>query len=154
MHSTRLLGNYALWLGELKYVWEDAFHLNNITHLCIIFVLCLESICGGEAGVDAADILSERLMVRTNGAQGVFANRRDKKVQQELIKAAGLRSVRQAAGKQFSDVESFLKNEQYPVVLKPTDSAGSDGVKLCHSFEEAKEHFSYLFQVEAVNGGV
>jgi len=110
-------------------------------------------ICGGEAGVDAADLLSERLMVRTNGAKGDFANRRDKKVQQELIKAAGMRSVRQAAGKQFSDVESFLRSEHYPVVLKPTDSAGTDGVKLCHDFDEAKEHFELLFEVEAVNGG-
>ena len=110
-------------------------------------------ICGGEAGVDAADVLSERLMVRTNGAQGPFANRRDKKVQQELIKAAGMRSIRQAAGRQFSDVEAFLRSEHYPVVLKPTDSAGTDGVKLCHNFEEAKEHFELLFEVEAVNGG-
>ena len=140
-------------------------------------------ICGGEAGVDAADLLSERLMVRTNGAQGPFANRRDKKVQQELIKAAGIRSVRQAAGKKFSDVEDFLRKEHYPVVLKPTDSgewhsaatrcifiylydskaslsrlyfsfsAGTDGVKLCHDFNEAKEHFELLFEVEAVNGG-
>ena len=110
-------------------------------------------ICGGEAGVDAADLISERLMVRTNGTQGDFANRRDEKVQQELIKAADIRSVRQAAGKQFSDVESFLKSEHYPVVLKPTDSAETDGVKLCHNFDEAKDHFEHLFEVEAVNGG-
>ena len=111
-------------------------------------------IAGGEAGVDAADILSERLLVRTNGAQGAFANRRDKKVQQELLKAAGMRSVRQAAGKEWNEsVETFLRNETYPVVLKPTDSAGTDGVKLCHNFEEAKEHFHALFEVEAVNGG-
>lgn len=94
------------------------------------------------------------MLVRTNGAQGVFANRRDKKVQQELLKAAGMRSVRQAAGTEWNDtVESFLKNETYPVVLKPTDSAGSDGVKLCHNYEEAKEHFHALFEIEAVNGG-
>ena len=110
-------------------------------------------ICGGEAGVDAADLVSERLMVRTNGTAGDFANRRDKKVQQELIKAAGMRSVRQAAGKQFSDVEAFLRGEEYPVVLKPTDSAGSDGVKLCHNFDEAREHFQRILEVEAVNGG-
>jgi len=108
---------------------------------------------GGEAGVDVADVMSERLQVRTNGAGGVFSNRRDKKVQQELVKAAGLRSVRQRAGKKFSDVEGFLRTEAYPVVLKPTDSAGSDGVKLCHTFEEAKDHFHYLLEVEAVNGG-
>eukprot|EP01082_Thalassiosira_pseudonana_P003715 g3607.t1.3.5e174189 g3607 g3607.t1 contig12:2413065-2415727(-) len=110
-------------------------------------------IAGGEAGVDAADLLSERLQVRTNGAQGVFANRRDKKVQQELIAQAGIRSVRQAAGKKFEDVREFLLKEEYPVVLKPTDSAGTDGVKLCHDFDEAREHFENLFEVEAVNGG-
>ena len=38
-------------------------------------------IAGGEAGVDMADSLSERLGVLSNGAQGDFANRRDKKVQ-------------------------------------------------------------------------
>jgi hypothetical protein len=71
-------------------------------------------IAGGEAGVDSADVLSERLMVRTNGAG---ANRRDKKVQQELVRDAGLRSVRQAAGKQFSDVEEFLRKERYLLVI-------------------------------------
>mmetsp|Transcript_1191 Transcript_1191/g.1774 ORF Transcript_1191/g.1774 Transcript_1191/m.1774 type:complete len:931 (+) Transcript_1191:55-2847(+) len=109
-------------------------------------------IAGGEAGVDLADSLSERLEVRTNGTD--IPNRRDKKIQQELIKAEGLRSVRQAGGAKFSDVEEFLKTEQYPVVLKPVDSAGSDGVKLCHDFDEAKEHFHHLLEVEAVNGGM
>lgn len=110
-------------------------------------------LCGGEAGVDAADSLSERLMVRSNGTEGAFAFRRDKKVQQELIEAAGIRSIRQAAGKVWSDVESFFKSESFPVVLKPTDSAGTDGVKLCHDLEEAKDHFQELFKTEAVNGG-
>lgn len=38
-------------------------------------------IAGGEAGVDMADLLSEKLGVLSNGTQGEFANRRDKKVQ-------------------------------------------------------------------------
>jgi len=108
-------------------------------------------IAGGEAGVDCADAVSERMNLRTNGTQ--VANRRDKKIQQELIRDAGMRSVRQAAGSKWEHVEKFLQTEHYPVVLKPTDSAGSDGVKLCHNIEEAKEHFHHLFEVEAVNGG-
>lgn len=110
-------------------------------------------IAGGEAGVDMADALSDHLGVLSNGVEGEFANRRDKKVQQELVRAAGLRAVRQACGSKFEEVEEFLKTESYPVVLKPTDSAGSDGVKLCNTFEEAKQHFHYLLTVEAVNGG-
>jgi biotin carboxylase len=108
-------------------------------------------IAGGEAGVDLADALSEHLKVRTNGT--IIPNKRDKKLQQELIKKSGLRSVRQAGSDQFADVETFLRREPYPVVLKPVESAGSDGVKLCHNFDEAKEHFEVLMNSQMVNGG-
>eukprot|EP00931_Biecheleriopsis_adriatica_P118892 TRINITY_DN941_c0_g1_i3.p1 TRINITY_DN941_c0_g1~~TRINITY_DN941_c0_g1_i3.p1 ORF type:complete len:430 (-),score=82.24 TRINITY_DN941_c0_g1_i3:171-1460(-) len=81
------------------------------------------------------------LGVLTNG---VSDGRRDKKVQQELVKAAGLRSVRQAGGTKLSDVEDFLASEPMPVVVKPVESAGSDGVKLCTSIEDAKAHFELL----------
>ena len=66
-------------------------------------------IAGGEAGVDMADAFSEYLGVLSNGAQGEFANRRDKKVQQELVRKAGLRAVRQACGERFEEVEEFLR---------------------------------------------
>jgi biotin carboxylase len=109
-------------------------------------------IAGGEAGVDLADALSEHLGLRTNGTQ--IPNRRDKKVQQELIRKTGLRSVRQACGSVFEgEVQDFLKTESFPLVLKPVESAGSDGVKLCHSFQEAKEHFDLLMSSQMVNGG-
>lgn len=125
-------------------------------------------IAGGEAGVDHADALSEYFaqtassdisssddkdapLILTNGTE--IPNRRDKYVQQELIKQAGLRGVRQAGSDKFEEVETFLKTESYPVVLKPTESAGSDGVKLCYSFDEAKEHFQKLMSSQLVNGG-
>jgi biotin carboxylase len=112
-------------------------------------VACL---AGGEAGVDCADALSEALQLVTNGTD--IANRRDKKLQQELVKAAGMRSVRQGGGGVFEgEVRHFLETEDFPVVLKPTESAGSDGVKLCHTFEEAKEHFELLMDSQMVNGG-
>jgi biotin carboxylase len=111
-------------------------------------VACL---AGGEAGVDLADALSEKMNLRTNGTR--IPNKRDKKLQQELIKKQGLRSVRQACGTKFSEVEGFLKKESYPLVLKPVESAGSDGVKLCHNFDEAKEHFHILMDSQMVNGG-
>lgn len=110
-------------------------------------------IAGGEAGVDCADALSEHLGLLSNGTKGDFKNRRDKKIQQELIAKQGLRSVRQAGGDKFEDIESFLKTEEFPLVLKPTESAGSDGVKLCNDFQEAKDHFHVLMKSQMVNGG-
>ncbi|KAL3908199.1 MAG: hypothetical protein SGILL_008572, partial [Bacillariaceae sp.] len=106
---------------------------------------------GGEAGVDFADAFSEYLGVLTNGTE--IPNRRDKYVQQELIREAGLRAVRQAGGTKIEEVDSFLKSEAYPIVLKPTESAGSDGVKLCYTYEEAAEHFEKLMKSQLVNGG-
>lgn len=103
-------------------------------------------------GVDLADALSEHIKVRTNGTN--IPNRRDKKVQQEIIRKHGLRSVRQAGGSDFASVKKFLETEPYPVVLKPIESAGSDGVKLCHSFEEAEDHFHALMSSQMVNGGI
>ena len=109
-------------------------------------------LAGGEAGVDLADALSEFLGLLTNGTD-IKPNRRDKKVQQELIRKMGLRSVRQAGGDKLQEVETFLRTETYPVVLKPNESAGSDGVKLCYTYEEAVEHFHRLMKSQMVNGG-
>lgn len=118
------------------------------------FVACL---AGGEAGVDFADVLSEAMGLLTNGTlrgdNGEELNRRDKQIQQELLRAAGMRAVRQAGSDKFEDVEEFLRTESYPIVLKPTESAGSDGVKLCPNFDEAKEHFHQLMNSQMVNGG-
>jgi biotin carboxylase len=108
-------------------------------------------IAGGDRGVDFADALSEYCGLLSNGTD--IPNRRDKKIQQELVGAAGLRSVRQAGGAKFSDLEPFLLSETFPVVLKPIDSAGSDGVKLCHTFEEAKDHFHTVMGRDASDGG-
>jgi len=55
-------------------------------------------------------------------------------------------------------VKEFLQNETMPVVVKPTESAGSEGVKLCNSTEEAEEHFTLLMnsqrKVGSQNGAV
>jgi len=93
---------------------------------------------GDDLGVDLVDAISEKLGLLSNGTA---ISRRNKKVQQDLIAKAGLRSIRQEVGADFSDVALFLKTEQFPVVLKPANSAGSDGVKLCFTFEDAKKQF-------------
>lgn len=149
LHVPQSVGklNYFVELTEAKTL-EETGKLVRDAAGDIEVVAC---IAGGEAGVDLADALSEFLGVVSNGTG--IANRRDKKIQQELIKAAGMRSVRQAGGTKWEEVTDFLKTEPFPVVLKPTESAGSDGVKLCYTMEEAKEHFELLMKSQMVNGG-
>jgi len=100
---------------------------------------------GAETGVTLADHLSAELKVRTNG---IFptGDRRNKSVQQRAVKAAGLRAVREALGTSWGEVEAFVDTEPLPVVVKPVESAGSDGVKLCKTKAEAKAHFQLLME--------
>jgi len=108
-------------------------------------------IVGAETGVTLADKLSLELGVLSNG---IFpgGDRRNKSVQQKAVKAAGLRAVREALGTKWSDVEAFVATEQLPIVVKPVESCGSDGVKLCKSREEVKEHFQRLMEGQRAAG--
>jgi biotin carboxylase len=70
--------------------------------------------------------------------------RRDKSVQLKCVKSAGMRAVRESVGKEWASAEAFVNSETFPVVVKPVESAGSEGVKLCKSKKEAEEHFHLL----------
>merc|ERR1719159_1539798 len=107
-------------------------------------------IVGGETGVILADELSEALGLRTNGT--ACKGRRNKSEQQKLVKAAGLRSTREASGTVLADVQDFLKAEPMPCIVKPTESCGSDGAKKCRSIEEAEAHFELLMRSQKKAG--
>jgi biotin carboxylase len=64
-------------------------------------------------------------------------NRRQEDPARARRSCGSLRSV-QAGGSSLA-TGALSQVQTYPVVLKPIDSAGSDGVKLCHTFEEAKD---------------
>lgn len=101
-------------------------------------------ICGGETGVKVADAFSEFLGLRGNTTADGMQNRRDKQVQQDAVKAAGLRAVRSVCGRNWDEVRHFTETESFPIIVKPVESSGSDGVKLCHSKSEAETHFQLL----------
>eukprot|EP00980_Cylindrotheca_fusiformis_P021278 scaffold8194_cov118-Cylindrotheca_fusiformis.AAC.9 len=111
---------YHAELSELGTIEATIQAVNDAADGCPVVAV----ICGGEAGVDLTDILSERMGLMTNGTH--VKNRRDKKGQQEIIAKAGLRACRQVGGSEFHEVEDFLKNETYPVIIKPGDSAGCE----------------------------
>ncbi|CAE7846851.1 ddaF [Symbiodinium necroappetens] len=114
---------------------------------------CLAAvICGGDSGVNVTDALSEALNLRGNGTLS-SGHRRDKWVQQEALKAAGVRFARTVCGTTWKQVSMFAETEQYPLVVKPIESAGADGFKLCHSLEEARAHFEFLNTSQRWCGG-
>jgi hypothetical protein len=101
--------------------------------------------------VTFADKLSEELGVCTNGTFP-GGDRRNKSVQQKAVKAAGLRAVREACGKTWEEVASFVETEPLPIVVKPVESCASDGVKLCQTEAEVKAHFDLLMESQHLAG--
>ena len=60
------------------------------------------------------------------------------------MKAANLRSTRSVKGTNWNSVKAFAETEGFPIIIKPAESAGSYGVKLCHNACEAETHFRQL----------
>ena len=85
-----------------KFVFLHAQHAGNIVHTGDLDATLsavracdpVAVVAGGEVGVEFADLLGERLGLPTNGT-ALSAARRDKYVQIETLRAAGLRATRQ-----------------------------------------------------------
>ena len=86
-------------------------------------------LAGSETGVRLADKLADALRLPGNGGDS-SDKRRDKHSQQEAVRAAGARAIKQALCTSLEDVSAFLDtfgDAPVDVILKPTESAGSDG---------------------------
>lgn len=105
-------------------------------------------LAGTETGVELADKLSELLGLPTNGSLHSEA-RRNKFVMGETIRSYGVDAVLQLRATSWNEIQEwvieqfkldkFNYNEQtIKVIVKPLDSAGSDGVTLCKNLIEVK----------------
>ena len=92
-----------------------------------VTVPILSVLAGAETGVILADMLSERLGLRTNGTK-LSEARRDKYVMGETIRSAGVRAVRQMMSSNLQEVKTYIEEwnpTPFKVILKPVNSAGS-----------------------------
>ena len=88
-------------------------------------------VAGQEPGVPLADELSERLGLASNGTARSRA-RRDKYEMIETLRAAGIRCAEQFISDSAEDVVEWAEDRgEYPVVVKPLNSAATDGVQIC-----------------------
>lgn len=144
----------SLYTAEVVQDGETASELADKLREAVPGDFIAEVVCGGETGVKITDAVSEIMGLRTNGTAGGMENRRDKSVQQEAARASGVRACREACGKTWASVSSFCDQESMPVVVKPVAGAGSEGVKLCHTAEEARAHFDTLMTAQLRAGEV
>ncbi|SHL36154.1 ATP-grasp domain-containing protein [Streptomyces yunnanensis] len=98
--------------------------------------LCV--MAGQEPGVLLADRLAERLGLPTNGTAQSEA-RRDKYRMGEALRAAGLHCADQFKSGDPAALVAWAEHRgEYPVVVKPLNSAASDGVYICRDAEEVR----------------
>ena len=88
-------------------------------------------VVGAEPGVPLADALSERLGLPSNGS-ALSAARRDKNAMSEALRSAGLRAAEALKTSDAVEAATWAAARGGdPVVVKPLDSAGTDGVSIC-----------------------
>jgi hypothetical protein len=88
-------------------------------------------VVGAEPGVPLADALSERLGLPSNGS-AQSAARRDKNAMSEALRSAGLRTAEALKTAEADEAIAWAAARGgAPVVVKPLDSAGTDGVSIC-----------------------
>jgi ATP-grasp domain-containing protein len=99
-------------------------------------------VVGAEPGVPLADALSERLGLPSNGS-ALSPARRDKNAMSEALRAAGLRAAEALkTGDAREAVAWAAARGGAPVVVKPLDSAGTDGVGICRDAAEIEAAFA------------
>ncbi|KAH8096418.1 hypothetical protein JL720_3789 [Aureococcus anophagefferens] len=124
-------------------------------------------VAGAETGVKLADCLGDAVVagawapgVRSNGAAGVEA-RRNKWDMGEKVRGAGVRAVRQLRSTGWdADLERWLRDDwrvdpadaaaPVDLIVKPTESAGSDGVTGCKTVGEVVG--MWLYDRKPTNG--
>ena len=109
-------------------------------------------VAGSEGGVELTDILSERLGLNGNGTK-LSSTRRNKYKMHEALKTKGIAYIRCCKSSQLNEITQWVKNQTtYPVVIKPLNSAASDGVSLCEDEEDLKSKFYSLIGSTNVMG--
>ena len=87
---------------------------------------------GTESGVLVADIIADALNLPGNSPSTSLA-RRNKHLMHQCIKDAGLRHIEDFLATDFGSLLEWARGGQWPVILKPQDSAGTDSVVFCES---------------------
>ncbi|ANW22178.1 ATP-grasp domain-containing protein [Streptomyces clavuligerus] len=113
---------------------------------------------GSEIGVELADALAEALALPTANGTARSAARRDKYLQIERLRAAGVPTTRQLLVRTEAELIRWHKETGRTVVLKPLRGAAGEGVHFCDTPEQSAAALRTLRELrlttEDPHGGV
>lgn len=131
--SIRARGKPALYADTIRHDRDIETTLARLRPYRPAFVLP-----GFESGVELAEALAARLDLPTNDPALAQA-RRDKYLMHEAVARRGLRTARQFRSDDVNAIVDWTRaNLDWPVIVKPTRSVGSDHVARCSSVEELR----------------
>ena len=101
-------------------------------------------LAGSEPGVELADQLSRRLGLPSSDTSLSLA-RRNKYMMQENLRARGLRAIREKFSTKLDEIVAWAESQKaWPVVLKPVEDAGTEGVHFCNSVAEVTAAYNSI----------
>lgn len=106
-------------------------------------------IAGAESGVLLADELNNTLGLSYSNDFDKTKARRNKYEMIDRLSAAGLPAAEQTVVNTWESARTWIvSHNKFPVVLKPLESAGADGVYICNSLVEAETAFFNIYGIK------
>jgi biotin carboxylase len=110
---------------------------------------------GLETGVELAADLAERLATPTRNERKLARARRDKSAMLDTLAAAGIPVRRHREVGSVEEAAAWAREVgTWPVVVKPTDSAGTDGVLVCQDLAALERNAGSVLGRRTVFGSV
>jgi biotin carboxylase/precorrin-6B methylase 2 len=106
---------------------------------------------GCETGVELADVLAVQLGLPGNALESGKASR-NKYLMHQALDKAGVKGLKSWLGDDIEVLIKWVDQTGFPVVLKPHNSSGADGVHICRNEGEVKTAFNSLFGSQNILG--
>ncbi|MFW6272119.1 MAG: methyltransferase domain-containing protein [Desulfosalsimonas sp.] len=106
---------------------------------------------GCETGVELADVLAAQLGLPGNALESGKASR-NKYLMHQALDKAGVKGLKSWLGDDIKVLLKWVEQTGFPVVLKPHNSSGADGVHICRNEREVKTAFNSLFGSQNILG--
>lgn len=106
-------------------------------------------ITGCETGVAATDKIAAALGLDGN-SPATSAVRRNKYLMHNALQEQGLRSIDQLLTTSLDALLDWAAKHRFEVVLKPVDSAGTNGVHVCHTPQDIADAFHAILSMDNI----
>ncbi|APJ05184.1 hypothetical protein AXG55_12185 [Silvanigrella aquatica] len=127
-----------LYEGNLQNL-ENTIRKFNPTHI----------IAGSEMGVELADKLVASFQISDASNPSTTQYRRNKYYMQERLYEQGIPCIKQFKSNDMNEIIQWVKRfRTWPIVIKPLNSAASDGVTICENEFEIQAAFDRIYNQE------